>query len=337
MVLVTGATGFLGSHLLYHLLLHGKNIRALKRASSRFEILKNVFAFHHDDLQNYQDRIEWVEADITDVYGIRQCVSGISELYHTAALVSFQPNDRKKLININIEGTANVVNAALENNVSRFCHVSSIAAIGRADNNQVIDENVVWKSSGRNSNYAVSKYGSEREIWRGIEEGLNAVIINPSIILGPGEINSGTARLISTVLGGLKFFPPGINGFVDVRDVAEIMIKLMEMNISGERFIVSSENITYKDLFQTLAGLLHKPPPIYKASQWMSGLAWRYEFIKGKVSGSKPLITKETTVTANNKYIYSNKKIKDLLNRRYIPVEETLKESCDFYLNVIKS
>ncbi|MCD4682318.1 MAG: NAD-dependent epimerase/dehydratase family protein [Bacteroidales bacterium] len=337
MVFVTGGTGFLGAHLIYHLLKKGKKVRALKRISSNFDLFNRVFSFYSDTTQELKNSIEWVEGDILDVYLLDEALQDVSVIYHAAAVVSFQPGDKKKMMLSNIEGTANLVNVAIRKNIQSFCHVSSIAAIGRADNEKVIDENTIWKASKRNSNYAVSKYGAEREVWRGMEEGLNAVIVNPSIMLGPGELNSGAGKLISTVLNGLKFYTTGINGYVDVRDVAKVMIELVEKNITCERFILSSENLTYKEIFKQIAINVDKSPPLYKARQWMGEAMWRLEYIKGRIINSKPLITKETAKTARNNYNYSNEKLTKAIDFKFLPVSESIKDACDYYLKVTNS
>ena len=334
MVFVTGGTGFLGAHLLFHLLEKGERVRALKRNSSKFDLLNRVFSFYTNSPQSMLNRIEWIEGDILDVYALDKMLEGISVIYHAAAVVSFQPADSREMQNTNIKGTANLVNAALDKKIKKLCHVSTIAAIGRAENDKPINEKTIWKSSKRNSNYAVSKYGAEKEVWRGIEEGLNAIIVNPAIILGPGEINSGTGQMISTVLNGLKFYTPGINGFVDVRDVAKIMIQLMESDITGERFVVSAENLSYKDFFNHISKCLGKSAPRFEAKKWMGEIAWRIEHIKGLITNSKPLITRETAKTANNTYIYSNKKLSETLNFKFIPVAESIKDSCEYFLNI---
>ena len=235
------------------------------------------------------------------------------------------------MMSINVNGTANLVNIALEKKVKKFCHVSSIAAIGRAENDRVIDEKTRWRASKRNSTYAISKYGAEREVWRGIAEGLDAVIVNPSIILGPGEVESGSGKLIKTILNGLKFYTPGVNGYVDVRDVVKTMIMLVKSDISGERFVLSAENLSYKVLFEMISKELGKSPPTYKATNWMGEIAWRLAYLKGKLTLSKPIITKETAKTAVNIYRYSNSKIMEQLDLHFIPIEQTIKEACDYY------
>jgi nucleoside-diphosphate-sugar epimerase len=333
MVFVTGGTGFLGAHLMYQLLRKGVQIRALKRPESKMDMLERVLRFYEKNYRDILLNISWVEGDLLDIYSLKEVLSDVSVIYHSAGVVSFTPDDKKAMMDVNIKGTANLVNMALEKRINRFCHVSSIAALGRSEDSKIIDELTVWQTSNRNSRYAISKYGAEREVWRGIQEGLNAVIVSPSIILGPGKINAGTGKLIETIQKGLKFYTAGMNGFVDVRDVVNVMIELVESDIAGERFIVSSENLTYKQLFEMISRELGKSPPTLKASRWIGEMAWRYEYVKGKITGNKPLITRETADTASNNYSYSNQKITDQLNYRFIPIEQTISEACDYYVN----
>ena len=208
--------------------------------------------------------------------------------------------------------------------------------MGRAETEIVFDEKVVWKTSGRNSRYAVSKYGAEREVWRGIAEGLRAVIVNPSIILGPGEVNSGSTRMIKVVERGLLFYTPGTNGFVDVRDVCDIMSKLMDREIFSERFVISAENVTYKKLFSYIAANLGKSAPKFPANRWLSGITWRLEHLRHYLFNSKPLITKETARTARVNYNYSNAKIRERLNFEFIPIEKCIEDACKYYQKVLE-
>jgi nucleoside-diphosphate-sugar epimerase len=326
MVFITGGTGFLGAHLIHHLLLKGDHIIALKRPTSKFDLFNRVFAFYNDDAKSLSGKLEWLEGDLLDPGSLDEAISNnITEIYHAAAIVSFQPKDKAEMMHTNIVGTANLVNASLNKNVRKLCHVSSIAAIGRSENHQIIDEDVLWKSSKRNSNYAVSKYGAEREVWRGIEEGLPAVIINPAVILGPGEINSGTGKMISIVLKGLRFYSRGSNGFVDVRDVVSIIDQLAKS-------IISAENLSYKELFRMIAESTGKTPPRLKAGNLMSQVAWRLSYVYGKLTRTKPLITRETAITAGNDYLYSNRKISEVLNYRFIPVKKAIEDSCRYYM-----
>lgn len=334
MILVTGGTGLVGSHLLQALAAEGRPVRAIKRPSGDTDMVRRVFRLYSQEPEKDFSRIEWVKADLMDIFSLEEALEGVDEIYHCAALVSFLPEDRKKLIRYNSEGTANLVNAALEKKARKLCHVSSIAALGRPESmSDLIDENLVWKTSKNNSIYAISKYGAEREVWRGTAEGLDAVIVNPSIILGVAGRNGGSSRIFNTVREGLKFYPPGKNGFVDVRDVVKAMILLMNSDIRNERFILNIDNIEYKKLFELIAAALGKPAPSIKVNPALSRLAWRVEKLRSMVTGIKPLITRETARTAVQQYRYSNEKIKKELGFEFTPIEETVDHFCRIFLN----
>lgn len=326
MIFVTGGTGLVGSHLICELLKDGKDIRALKRDSSNLNNIRKVFSKYFDDADEMIKKVEWIEGDILDVICLEEAMNEISEVYHCAALVSFDASERKQLLKTNIEGTANVVNVALEKKVKKLCYVSSIAALGRSENNRIITEETHWKTSKSNSYYAISKYGGEREVWRATKEGLEAIIVNPSVILGTAGNDNMSNKLLMTAWKGLKFYTKGINGFIDVRDVAEAMIKLMESDIVNERFILTSENFSYHKLFTLLAEFFGKTPPIIYAPRLMQELAWRYFKAISVITGTKPFITKETARISRSRYHYSNEKIKKAIGYEFIPVEESLRE-----------
>ncbi len=330
MILVTGGTGLVGSHLLTELVRSGKQVRAIKRGASnrsRVEALIN-------DADLYSN-IEWIEADIMDIYSLIEVMDCVTHIYHCAAVISFNPADSANMLKVNVDGTANVVNAALEKGVKKLCFVSSIAAIGRTINGETVTEKTPWKTSPNNSKYAISKYGAEREVWRGSIEGLDAVIVNPSIIIGPGDWNTGSCKMFKQAWSGLKFYTTGINGFVDVRDVCRIMVQLMDSDIRNERYIISSENYPFRDLFNAACKALGKPLPYIKAGSWLSGLTWRLEALRSFFTGSRPLITKETARSANQQYYYSNEKIRKALNYNFIPVEESVKDTCAVFLKEV--
>jgi dihydroflavonol-4-reductase len=325
MVLVTGGNGFLGSHLLVELLHQGEDIRVLRRHDSSWEILKRVFISKGLDPDQAFKRIEWVEGDILDIFSLEEAMEQIDEVYHCAAVVSFDKAKRGKMIRVNVEGTANVVNMALKHQVRKLCYVSSIAALGRGDTEAVITEKSHWKTSPQNSNYAVSKYGGEREVWRAVEEGLNVIIVNPAIILGFGEAHSGTARFFEAVRKGLMIYPAGSNGFVYVDDVVSAMFRLMKSGTQNERFLLSAENLPFKTLFELIAGNLDKRPPRIRAGRLLTAMAWRFEGIRSRLMNNKPLITKESALTALNKYAYNGEKIVDRFDFKYTPVVDCLK------------
>jgi dihydroflavonol-4-reductase len=333
MIMVTGGTGLVGSHLLQTLARDGKPVRAIKRASSNMDMVRRVFDLYSPEPENDFSLIEWVEADLMDIFSLEDAMEGVEEVYHCAAIVSFLPGDRKKLLQANTSGTANVVNAALGKKIRKLCHISSIAALGRPENqSDLIDEKLVWKTSKNNSNYAISKYGAEREVWRGTAEGLDVVIVNPSIVLGLAGPGQGSSRIFNTVWEGLKFYPLGKNGFVDVRDVVRAMILLMNSDIRNERFILNVDNIEYKTLFDLMAAAMGKPAPSIKVSPLLSGLAWRVEKLRSMVTGVKPLITRETARTAVQQNRYSNEKIKKELGFEFTPIEETIQHFCQIFM-----
>lgn len=323
MVLVTGGTGLLGSHLIYYLLQNGERVRAIKRSSSNISQIREVFSYYTEKYEEIFSRIEWYDADILDYYSVYDALKDIDEVYHCAAIVSFHRQDINNMMKVNIEGTANIVNASLKRNVKKLCHVSSIASLGRSEDSGFIDENTLWKNSTHNSNYALSKYLSENEVWRGIYEGLNAVIINPSIMFGPGFWHKGSNELIKTIYKGIRFYPPGINGFVDVRDVCKAMIKLMKSDITSERFVVSSYNLSYRELNNYFSKHFNNNRKIYKTGKFFLEILWRVEKIKSLITNVKPLITKETARTSAEKYLYSSDKIKKAISIEFTPFEET--------------
>ncbi len=327
MILVTGATGLVGSQILLDLHLAGKKVRALSRENSSRFYTDILFRHHHAD----PDTIEWIKGDVNDLYSLDDAMDGVSEVYHAAGLVSFQKTDYRRLMRVNIEGTANMVNMAMEKGVSKFCHISSVAALGRFNEGNEIKEENLWKTSAYNSSYAVSKYGAEREVWRASEEGLNVVIVNPSIILGYGKADGGSTGIFSQVLKGLKFYTEGVTGFVDVRDVSFMSISLMENSVFKKRFILNSENLSYRQVFNLIADEFGKQRPSIKVSRFMSELAWIYMGIASKISGNKALITKETARNSQNKWYYSNEKVKKELRTEFIPIPDSIKYHCRLY------
>lgn len=317
-----------GSHLIFDLLQKGQEIRALKRKSSNIEQVKHVFSYYTEEYEKLFNRIEWVEGDILDIYSLEEAMQGIEYVYNCAGYVSFNPRERNNVIRINEQGTANVVNASLENKVKKLCHISSIAALGRSVDDEWIDENSKWKTSRKNSVYAISKFAAEREVWRGTEEGLNAVIVNPGIILGPANWETGSARLFMGVYTGLNFYTTGVNGFVDVKDVSKAMIMLMESDIINQRYVLNAENISYKELLFTIAEELNVRPPRIKAGPILSGIAWRVEKIRSLTTGYTPFITKETANSANGRYYYSAEKIRKEFGFNFMKIRDCIKDTC---------
>lgn len=330
---VSGATGLVGSHLVMELLKAGKRVRALHRASSDRSLLARVFGYYGLDLQSYESQLEWFEADLLDPFGVKEAMAGSDYFYHCAALVSFNPKDRQALIFDNRKMTADLVNAALEENIKRFVHVSSVAALGRKAGQQYFDESNDWVESKHNSNYSKGKYAAELEVWRGIEEGLSAAMVNPCIILGPGTWNDGSAAIFKNVAEGFKFYSKGINAFVDVRDVVKAMLILAEREEIKERFVIAAENWSYEKVFKQIAQSMNKPAPRIEIKPWMSALAWRWEALKSAISGKRPLVTKETARTALQQYHYRNDKSKEVLGLEYRDLGESIDFIAQCYVN----
>ena len=328
MILVTGGTGLVGSYLLYDLISKNHPVRAIKRQSSNLQWVRDVFEFFSDDHTLFQ-KIEWVNGDILDVFSLEEAMEDVTDVYHCAATVSFVPRERESIIKNNIEGTANIVNAALEKNIRKLCHVSSIAAMGNKPDGKFIDEKAEWVPSNKNTAYRISKYESELEVWRGIAEGLKAVIVNPSIILGITNPVGQSGRLIHSIYKNSAFYTTGVNGYIGVRDVSRAMIGLMESDIHNERFILSAENLSYKELFSMIAKSFHKKEPHIRIPSFMLEVGWRAEKIRSFLFGNKPVITKSMTRNAINQYHYNGSKIKDYLDFEYTPVPEVITEMCN--------
>lgn len=295
-------------------------------------LVERIFHLFASDHEAQLKAIEWVEGDLLDVSALDEMLTDVEEVYHCAAMVSFQPADRNKMMQTNVTGTANLVNAALRKGDIRFCHVSSIAALGRDDNGGTTTENTLWKSSKLQSNYAVSKYKSEQEVWRAVAEGLDAVIVNPSVILGPGNWKSGSSELFSLVGKGLRFYTEGITGFVDVRDVAASMIALMDGRHFGQKFIISAENLSYRQVFTWIAGQLGKKPPAIKVEPWMAEIAWRLIAFAGLFMTKKPAITKETARSSNKNRSFSSEKLIQTCNFNFIPIKQSIADISQLFL-----
>jgi len=332
MLLVTGSTGLVGSHLIYHLIAKGERVRALKRKNSSTKWVQKVFSWCDKKGESLFDKIEWVDGDILDYQSLLEAMDGIDYVYHTAAIVSFNASDKTKLLKTNIEGTANVVNAALEKKITKLCYVSSVAALGRVDRGQVTTEETEWKNVPGLSTYSHSKYQAEMEVWRGIAEGLKAVIVNPTIILGPGNWNTGSIKMFETVYQGLSFYTHGTNGYVDVDDLVKAMIILMEGDFTNERFLITAENIPYKELFTWMAEALKVYPPRIPAGRFLSELTWRSLKVLSWITRKTPLITKETAATANRNFQYSNQKFIKATGMCFKPVKETINQTARIFL-----
>jgi dihydroflavonol-4-reductase len=331
MILVTGGTGLVGSHLLYQLSLENDVVRAIHRKNSNLTAVKKVFSYFSEDYENLFKKIEWIEADITDICAIETAFENVAEVYHSAALVSFNESDYKKMRKINIEGTSNVVNFCIDKQVKKLCFVSSIATISKSINNKIIDETCEWNAEINNYGYAITKYGAEMEVWRASQEGVQIVIVNPGVILGAGFWNSGSGTMFSKIHKGFNFYSEGITGFVSVNDVVKVMMQLMKSNITEERFILVAENKSFKEVFFEIAKNFEKELPTIKVSKLMSEIGWRFEKLKSILTRKPPLLTKQSSSSIHNKRYYASEKVKEALNFEFEPVSKTIKEVCLFF------
>lgn len=331
MILVTGGTGLLGAHLLLRLVKNNESVRAIYRDENSFKLVKNCFSIYESNSEELFQKIEWIKADITEVPQLNDAFENISEVYHCAAKISFDPSEFKTLKKVNIEGTANVVNLCLSHNISKLCYVSSIATTGSTLNNDIITEETHWNNEAKNSVYAITKYGAELEVWRGTQEGLSAVIVNPGVIIGPGFWDSGSGSLIAKVDNGLNYYTLGSTGYVGVEDVTQTMTQLMKSTIINERFILVSDNCTYQEFFNNIASQLGKQKPQKKASRFLLETAWRLDWFKNNLLGLERKFTKSMARTAITKDTYSSEKIKTALDFNFKPLNEVIEKSCKLY------
>ena len=311
MIFVTGATGLVGTHLIQSLLAKGKKVRALYRQA--IPVFPGA------------EQCEWVKGDILDPIGLTEALAGVDYVYHCAAIVSFAPGAAAKMLQSNVDGTANVVNACLVQKIKKLIFVSSVAALGRIRENEAINETMNWSLETSNSVYGQSKYLAELEVWRAMEEGLPMAIVNPVIILGAGDWNNGSSGIFKSAYNEFPWYTKGMSGFVDVLDVVEAMQLLMESAITGQRFVLSAENLPYQTIFNQIAKAFNKRPPYKKVTPFLAGIVWRLEAIKGFITGKAPLLTKETAATAQAIVRFNNEKfLKAFPDFQYRQIENTI-------------
>jgi len=326
-ILLTGGSGFLGAYILKNLVEKGHSVRAIRRSAKLpFFIGKEIL-----------DKVEWVEGDVLDVVSLDDAMRGVQAVIHSAAVVSFSKAERKKMYQVNMEGTANVVNTALENHVQRLLHISSIAALGRTIKEETVTEEKKWEDNSNNTHYAISKHHAEMHVWRGFAEGLDGVIINPSTILGYGDWHQSSCAIFKNAYNGFSWYTKGVNGFVGVEDVAEAAVELLQSGINHKRFIVNSENWPFQKLFNCIADGFGKRHPYREATKAMGEIAWRLESLKSLVTGKKPLLTRETAKVAHSKTSFDNSALLEALpGFGFTPLEAVVKKSCDKYLEALQ-
>ncbi|PZR18875.1 MAG: NAD-dependent epimerase [Flavobacterium psychrophilum] len=328
MILVTGGTGLVGAHLLLELAGSGQKVRALYRTQESLAKTKNLFTLNSNP---HFEAIEWVVGDITDIPSLEEAFIGIDTVYHCAACVSFEPKDEELLRKVNIEGTANMVNCSLDFGVKKFCHVSSIAALGDPKENELITEETEWNPEVRHSDYAISKYGAEMEVWRAWQEGLNVVIVNPGIIFGKGFWDSGSGKIFSSVKKGQPFYTTGSCGIVAAEDVIKAMLQLMASDTNGERYTLIAENISYKEILDTIANGLKAKHPSIHATPAITSIGWRIDWFLSKLIRQKRRLTQSMARSSHNHEEYSNSKIKEKLDFTFVPPSLFLKQLSEDY------
>ena len=335
MILVTGGTGLVGSHLLFKLTSSNSSVKAIYRRAHKLESVKKVFAYYTKDVETLYNRIEWIEADLNDIPALEIAFKKVTHVYHCAAFVSFEPDKYHQLRKINIEGTANIVNLCISNQVKKLCYVSSIAAIGHElDAETLITEKSVWNPEDDHSVYAITKYGAEMEVWRGTQEGVNAVIVNPGIILGPGFWkDGGSGSLIYRIYKGFPYYTKGNTAYVDVNDVISAMTQLMNGDFKNESFIVISENLTFREFQSKVAKALGVKVAQKEAGTFLLQLGWRLDWLNHKILGKRRKLSKQMANTALSKTIYDNSKIKNTLNFKFKPIDSSIENVCAYFID----
>lgn len=334
MVLVTGATGFLGSHLVCQLLAAGKQVRACKRKTSDMREFNFIFQYYFGNslsAKSVRELLQWAEADVLELDTLTQAMQGIERVYHCAALVSFDAGDRDLLMKVNVEGTANVVNLCLIHGVKYLSYVSSIASLGRTKSGNTMDENSTWEHSKLNSNYAISKYRAEMEVWRGAEEGLLVMVVNPGVIIGVGDFSKGSNALIRTIYKGMPMYSMGANGYVDVADVARAILEIESAGIFNRRFVLVGANMRFRDLFFMIADGFGKKRPYINVTPFMAAIAWRVMAMVRLFSKKGLALTKETARAALNESYYNSNRIISEVGFTFTPIEKTVENCVGLY------
>ncbi len=321
-VFITGATGFVGSYIVKKLISAGfHNIYCLRRTDG--DTSNNDIA----------SKVHWVKGDLMNVPMLETQLKDMDVIIHAAAIVTFSTKEKKKMIETAMNGTANLINVSLETGIKKFIHISSIAAIGRRKKKEAIDEKLMFSHSEFDTTYGLSKFLAEQEVWRGHVEGLNVTILNPSMILGAGNWHKSSLQIFKKIYYGMKYYPEGTNGWVDVRDVAEAVLLSLNGDHNGQRFIISAENVSFKIMFEKIAKSLNVDPPNKKINYLLAGIIWRLEAVRSFIMNNAPAITQETIKSTSVEAQYSNEKSVDILGLKYRPIDQTVSESCQVFLN----
>ncbi len=335
-VFITGGTGLIGAHILSALLEKGVSVRALKRPGSDLATVRKVLGYYHPDADAVFSRIHWVDGSLNDPASLAAAIGDARQVYHSAGMVSFDPRDRKVLFHANAGGTAAIVDYCLKAGVEKLCYISSAATLGKPSDGELVAEKIheetPWRLLGDESDYAMSKYEAEQEVWKGVDQGLNCVILNPTIVIGPGDWSRSSSKLFGTIWKGFPFYSSGSNAFVDVRDVARAALTLTNHSVSGERYVVVAENQSFKQVFDWIAEYLGKKKPSIPVSPLLGAIAWRADWLQSRMKGKGPEITRATLASARKQYFFSNEKIVRHLDFSFIPIETSIRDTCRLFL-----
>lgn len=331
MILVTGGTGLVGTHLLVQLTRTETRVKALCRPESDLKKVKKVFSYYSEEYQEYYQKIDWIIADINDIPALEIAFESITHVYHCAALISFDPKDYHKMHHINCNGTATIVNLCIAKHIKKLCYVSSIATIGKEVHGLEVDEESEWSYKDVNV-YAHTKYNAEMEVWRGSQEGLAMVIINPGVIIGPGFWHTGSGAFFTTAKKQYPYFPPGETGFITVYDVVKLMLLSMNSEVNKERFIAVSEHLSYKNLLTGISKELGVKPPSKELKFWQLELLWKLDWIGSFLSNKERKITKSTVKSLRTNTQYNHQKAVQTFNFSFEPIEKIIAFCCEKFL-----
>jgi dihydroflavonol-4-reductase len=326
-LLLTGATGLVGCHTLLKLVENGVYIRAFVRPNSDYRNrIEEVFSLFNQPASLLDQYVTFFEGDILNIGDLEDALDGIESVIHTAAIVREGFESSERLMKVNVEGTSNLVNLCLDLKISWFLHLSSVATLG-PNPEGLVDEDFFFKSGPHTSNYALSKYLAEQEVWRASEEGLPVVVLNPSIILGASRSKQSSGAIFHAAKKGISFYTNGLHGYVDVVDVSTIIHYLYKNQFTGKRFIVSSENMENFDFLRAVCESMKSAPPRIRFQQWMI-LPSLVAGVVGKIFNKKiPIINRKLIRSAQSRNAYDNVRIIDKTGIQFKTVQTSIIET----------
>lgn len=320
-IFITGATGLVGSHIARLLLARGyDNITALRRPGSPDDLVKDV-----------EERITWIDGDITDYDDVEKGASDADWIVHSAALISYQKRYYRKMHEVNVSGTSHIVNAALHCNVEKLLHISSMAVFTRTGGEQHVDENTPWEPTPYTSEYGLTKHKAEMEVWRGQAEGLHVNMLLPTIVMGSGYWKSGSSSMFYKAANGLSFYPVGSIGFVDVRDLALLSVLSLENEDAPTRMIANGSNHSLGHVLGRICELAGKKPPKVALPPSLAEVAWRLMAPVEWITGKEPALTKSSARTTACKQSFDNSRSLTVEGFQYTPLEQSLQDVMDNY------